>query len=399
MMRSNPVVLDIDYYDAYHKQALLQHKYSKRIDSIVSHGLSIDAKEFLVYAMFTEQADRSGFKNYSELKSELPSIINHLRNYIDVDQGTIKSKTSAGLRGITERVGVSTALMLMNYIFGLHQADWERIPETSSHRTLDFQIAANGEDFVMVEAKGTIVSSGNLIHIARLKESIESKKNWQREHLTTPSSLFGVITGIPYQQSINAKCLLLDPPLTSDEDPKKYQLLARLSFYTRLLSIISPGQIVRDMQNRIRVLNKAKDYNEFDGLSLVDIYGKQIIPPPENTSVTWNKTVNKNRMVGHMFPISSSEFIYFAVDMDIYRLIIEQKFTDITKFVSTIDRDFIEDIILDEAKVDISDLNKYEIEYDPKRKIDGTNKVSMSLSGSVHYNRSGLIFGFFNSPR
>ena len=399
MKESQQVKFDIDYYNNEHQEKLLKHKYANRIKHLVDFGMSEKVNEFQVYAMFIEQDNRPRFCNYSQLKQLVLSRTQLLKDYIDTNGGTVRSLVPPGKNQITERVGVATALLIMNHIFDLHRADWERIPETSKRRTMDFQIASNGSDFILVEAKGTIFETGNLHRNAELEANIKEKK---RAHLTENpnlTSLFGVITGIPCQLNKNAQCLLLDPLIEDIEmDPEKYRLLSRLIFYSRILRVISAGQLVRALLNRIEVLKRSHNYKEFDGLPLVDIYEEPIIPPPNNPSSVWNKTVVKDKIVGQMFPLSKTDFFYFAIDMDIYRLMVEQSFKAILAFRSNLSEQFIERVTYDNAIVDVRDLDKYDIPYNRFKKIEEQKRVIMTLTGNVNYSPSGQVIGFFRLP-
>ena len=312
MNRSQQIRFNIDYYNNEHRDILMKHKCADRIKNLVDFGLSEKEKEFQVNAMFTEQDGRPGFRNYSELKHLMPSRIQLLEDYIDTSNGTVRSLVPGQKNRVTEIVGVATALSVMNQVFNLHRADWERIPETSKRKTMDFQLASDGNDFILVEAKGTVFETGNLHRDADLEQHIKDKKRAHLAENTNLTSLFGVITGIPCQLGKMAQCLLLDPLFENIEmDPAKYRLLARLYFYSRILRVISRGQLVRALLNRIEVLKRSSKYTEFDGLPLVDIYEEPIVPPPENTSSIWNKTVVKDKIVGQMFPISKADFFLF----------------------------------------------------------------------------------------
>ena len=399
MSRSPELRFDISFYNDEHRDALMKHKYAHRIKQLVDFGLSEKEKEFQVYAMFTEQDGRPRFRNYSELKALLPRRIQLLEDYLDTSQGTVRSLAPPRQNKVAERVGVAVALAAMNKVFGLHRADWERIPETSRSKTMDFQLASNGSDFIMVEAKGTVFETGNLRRDAVLERHIKEKKEAHLEEDPSLTSLFGVITGIPCQPHKTAQCLLLDPLFDNIKmEPAKYQLLARLYFYSRILRVISRGQLVRALLNRIEVIKISSDYMEFNGLPLLDIYEEPIVPPPENTSSMWNKTIVKDKIVGQMLPISKTGFVYFAIDMDIYRLMIEQNFDAIRKFNSTLGEQFIENVTYDNAIVYVRDLQEYGIPFNSFKKFEEANKVMITLTGSVNYSPSGQVVGFFRLP-
>lgn len=399
MSKSSELRFDISFYNDEHQDALMKHKYAHRIKQLVDFGLSEKEKEFQVYAMFTEQDGRPRFRNYSELKRLVPSRIKLLKHYIDTSNGTVRSLVPGGRNQVTERVGVATALLVINKVFDIHRADWERIPETSKYKTMDFQLASDGTEFILVEAKGTVFETGNLHRDAALERHIKEKKRAHLAENTDVTSLFGVITGIPCELEKTAQCLLLDPLFKNIRmDAAKYQLLARLYFYSRILRVISRGQLVRALLNRIEVIKRSGNHLEFDGLPLVDIYGNPIVPPPENNSSIWNKTVVKDKIVGQMFPVSKTDFVYYALDMDIYRLMVEQNFEAIRKFSSTLGEQFIENVTYDNAIVDFRDLREYGIPYKSFEKFDEAKKAIMTLTGSVNYSPSGQVVGFFRLP-
>ena len=399
MNRSQQIRVNADYYNDEHRDILMKHRYAHRIKNLVDFGLSEKEKEFRVNAMFTEQDGRPRFRNYSELKRLVPSRIRLIEDYIDTSNGTVRSLIPGGKREVTERVSVATALSVMNQVFNLHRADWERIPETSKRKTMDFQLASDGNDFILVEAKGTVFETGNLHRDADLEQHIKDKKRAHLAENTNLTSLFGVITGIPCQLGKMAQCLLLDPLFENIEmDPAKYRLLARLYFYSRILRVISRGQLVRALLNRIEVLKRSSNYTEFDGLPLVDVYEKPIVPPPENTSSIWNKTIVKDKIVGQMFPVSKTEFFYFAIDMGINRLMIKQDFKAIREFYSTLGEQFIENVTCDNAILDIRDLKKYGIPFNLFKEFEEANKATTTLTGSVNYSPSGQVVGIFKLP-
>ena len=392
------VVFALDYYNDHHKSMLLKHRMAARINGLVSTKLRLPEDEFFTYMVFVEQSPHQGFRNYSELRRRLPSRIDYFRDYLDTTDGTVRPRGLSLRREITERVGVSTALLLMNRIFNLHQADWERIPE-SNKKTMDFSVASDGTEHIIVEAKGRTFRGSDFTRSPDVESDVKAKKDQLRSVNVPKASLFGVLTVIPTQQTGKCRCFILDPPEESlDADPAKSRLLARIHYYTRLLTIISAGQVVRALRNRLSVLSISRDYTEFDGTALVDVYGRPIIPPPENYSPIWNKTVSGDRMVGHVFPLGSAELAFFGVDMDIFKLMIEQRFRDIVKFESRLRQDMPQELLLEQAKVDIEYLQRSNIPFDKSRQIRGTKKAPVDLWGKAYYDPSGLVFGIF-TPR
>ena len=394
MYNAKQIKIDVDYYNDEHKNKILTHKYANRFAGLVQSGLTQDRMEFLVNAMFSEQEGRPRFRNYSELKDLVPRRIDLIEDYIDFNGGTLRSLNSSGKKDVTETIGVATALSLMNQVFSLTQADWERIPETSRRKTMDFQIASDGRDYILVEAKGTVFQSGNLHRDGSLEEHIKEKKKAHLAENANLKSLFGVITGIPLQPGKTAQCLLLDPLFELNEiDPAKYQLIARLAFYLKLIRVISRGQLVRALVNRIEVIKRISNYTELDDLPLVDVYGEPIVPPPENDSSIWNKTKIESKIVGQVFPISKKRFFYFAIEEHIYELMIKQNFEEIRKFSSGLSNNDGENTTIN-AIVSMRDLEEYEIPYKSFKKFDN-DKVIIPLVGDLNFSSSGQVTGLF----
>ena len=99
-----------------------------------------------------------------------------------------------------------------------------------------------------------------------------------------------------------------------------------------------------------------------------------------------------------MFTISNTDFFYFAIDMDIYHLMIKQNFKIIREFDSTLGEQFIENVTYENAILDIRDLQKYDIPYDSFKEFGEANKVTATLTGSVNYSLSGQVVGIFKLP-
>jgi hypothetical protein len=195
----------------------------------------------------------------------------------------------------------------MNAIFDLNEADWQRIPE-EDNKTLDFRYAATDDGFVEVEAKATIVENVDAKEpgVSKHKTDIAAKKESQRE-LNNSADLFGVIVAIPSKRSQVAKCWLLDPPATPiATDPKKYCLLARLSFYLEHIRLFSQIRMLIALANRIKTIAVMDQYEQLDGVGLVDGRGDPFVFLP---SLLYDKTTLwGERVIGRVFPISGNGF-------------------------------------------------------------------------------------------
>lgn len=393
------IEFDVEYYDDEHKKKLSGHDYSPAIGSLVKNGIKVTEDEFVVYSLFREQKNYPGWRNYQELKQKLPTRIDTFRDYFDTGGGTLKSKFPRRDFDIkqTESAGVATALLAMNEIFNLHEADWGRIPTTKKFKTLDFELASelasNGKRFIQVEAKGTIFESKSLDNTAALKKKIEEKKEAQGKLANANTLFFGVIAGFPYSQNSNAVGLLLDPPLNNNlGDPQKHRLLARLYYYVNNLRTISKSHLVMALMNRIRVLELADDYTEFDRIPLVDVYGETLETPP--TSI-YSKTMIDEEIAGNVFPISRREFFYSAFDLEVYNVLVKQDFEMIRNYESKLAR-IVQQQRTIKARVEVDDLKRYDLSPSLYRQIPHTKQVIMELTGKIFATRSGRVVGFLN---
>jgi hypothetical protein len=284
----------------------------------------------------------------------------------------------------------------MNEIFNLHEADWERIPITNRSKTLDFETSSDGKRFIQVEAKGTIFDSNSLDKdiTLKLKKSIEEKKETQRTSAKANMLYFGVIAGFPSSHNSNAVCLLLDPPPNNNlEDPQKHRLLARLYYYVNNLRTISKSHLVMALMNRIRILELANDYKEFDRIPLVDVYGKPLETPPASI---YTKTLIGEEIAGNVFPISKQEFFYSAFDLEVYSVLAKQDFEIIRTYKSKFAGMSQQQLIA--ARVDIDDLKRYGVSPSLYRQIRRTREGIVALFGKIYVTKSGRVIGFFKRP-
>ncbi len=389
---------DVNYYDEEHEFRLHNHPYSQQIKRLINNGLKVDENELVVYSIFREQKNYPGWRNYQELKEHLPLRIDTFRKYFDLSGKSLRARFPAKDFDTvqTESAGVATSLFLMNEIYGLHEADWERIPITSRMKTLDFQLASNGSIYIQVESKGTIFDTGTLPKNKDLKDSIEEKKEEQRKKFAPSTSFFGVITGIPHHFNTTAQCLLLDPDgETHIEDPEKYQLLARLHFYMNNLRTISRSHVVMALRNRIQILEASDKYTDLNKISLVDVYGEELEAPSPSI---YNKTYIGEYIAGNMFPISRTEFFYSAFDLDIYRMMVKQNFEEIRAFRSKLIEIWPKRTRV-RARVNIGDVKKYEMPLERFTEIPKTNEAFVDLEGDLHIGKSGRVIGFFAFPK
>ena len=388
------IKFDVKYYDNKQKILFQKSPFFNKIQKVITDGIEIDEHEFEIYTNFIHQKPFDGWRTKKDLKAHFGSRMDTFRDYFDYSSGSI----SAYFRGqnnvpnhLIERAGVGVSLIVMNEIFDLHEADWEKIGITR-RADLDFR-ASTGNHFVEVEAKGTIHDEESInSSISQQKKSILKKKETKRNVKISNSSMFGVITSFPCEQNRNATCRLLDPPSTqTKEDPLLYKILSRLYFYWKNLRIISDTDLLLALRNRIQALENVSNYKDFDGLQLLSRNGKPFSISEKNYPT---KTMSfNNKILGDVFPLSQTLLFYYAFDFEVLKQIKNQKFTEINNYKSKLPP-FLKNIST-KAHIHIDDLKRFKITQDGIDEVKGTKYYIAPIIGSVYNSKSGRSIGYF----
>jgi hypothetical protein len=331
----NKVKFDIECYNDTHKTELRKLSIVNTLDDALANGLEIDDQEYLVYTLFREQKAHPAWHTYAQLKAKLPSRQAAYEDYFDLSGGTVRSKfiNAADLDNTkTESSGVGATLSVVSSLYGMTEADWEKIPVAQT-KDLDFQ-ASTGTEMVEVEAKGTVDDSRALAGISGKKGDIEAKKSTQRSPaVNNTNTLIGVIASFPNVAGQNAICRVLDPPVESPtNDPRKYKLLARLSYYLREIRIVSRPHLLIALANRLQAISLVEDYSVFDNKPLLNQYGEQFYVPG---SPLWSHSVvGNNYAFGEVVPLEFGMFYFYGFETTILDMLIEQSFDRILNYHS-----------------------------------------------------------------
>ncbi|MBK1986649.1 hypothetical protein A0J48_003680 [Sphaerospermopsis aphanizomenoides BCCUSP55] len=108
-------------------------------------------------------------------------------------------------------------------------------------------------------------------------------------------------------------------------------------------------------------------------------------------SYTLSRTLVLNRSgVVEVFPISSDEYFFFGLDLAIIKKIINQNFSDIIDYRCDFPKSFEVTV---NAKLKSRDLEEYNINVNQLPQATDRSRVIMTLSGTLHSNSAGVIFG------
>ena len=326
---------DVCYYDSEHKKALQNVACVLSTDSLVQQGLDIDRDEFFTYMLFREQRMYvPGWQTYAELRARVPTRYQQVIDNLDLSGGTVRSVfAGAGTQdnAMVEGAGVGAGLALAGAMFGLHEADWEKIPIRSMPST-DFQIASEGDRYIQVECKGSVVSDSLVSSsISNAKKSIEDKKRTVRP-LCKNDVLLGVIAAFPTPAKTNALLRLLDPIPSDIQMPaRKYKTLARMSYYGRLARAVSDSKFVAAVRSRIQAINATNDWTNLSGLRLEKNSGE---PYEFSASEIIGRTfIPEIGAVGRLYVVGNS-VLFDGVLLDSLNVLAKQDFGALNDYVA-----------------------------------------------------------------
>lgn len=341
------LLLSVDYYNAEEKRLFEDYPNFADIDRIVNANLRISREEFLTYMMFTEQADDEGWRTYEDLRARIEHRLGDIDDYFELFEGSIKVKTSSKRihnAGLTERVGVTLGLNVVNEIHGLTEADWEitedRYNEDGERKKdFDYQysIASDGEKFIQVENKGNVAENNTeKSSVSAKKKSIKDKKEVLRAEereidIPLHQNLYYGTIGVLDSEN-TAKVWLIDPPaFEMDIDPKKFKLITRLKFYLTVFQEINIHKRIRlGLEERIKDIENSDNYEEYNLKRL----------PNSDISFTYIQGgnfagINTNQAFGRFFSIKTDDgyrLFLIALRKEIIKWVIYQDFDAILDY-------------------------------------------------------------------
>ena len=158
------IKVNVEFYDNNEENNLLKYPTSDKIIDIVSNPVEIPLSEFLTYYLFYRKRPKvKGWSNYSEISNRVNRAWSDIEDFIHFNGRSINVPLNIEnqVPHITEYVGESIGLSIINRIHNLTEADWNKIPEQRGRHgipTFDYSyIASDGEHIIQVETKGSSV--------------------------------------------------------------------------------------------------------------------------------------------------------------------------------------------------------------------------------------------------
>ena len=402
----------VEYYDQNEKNNLQKYSSANAIESTLASRLKIPIPEFLTYYLFhRKRPSLTNLANYQQLSQNIYRSLNDLEDFIEFNGTSIIKPLNAGtqIEHITEHIGESIGLSLINRIHTLTEADWDKIPESHGRnavRTFDYQIAASdGRNIIQLEAKGSSVDDNRnkTAPIYTHKENIVSKKKdiiEKGKKYPYPASIrYGTITAVDSRKNGAVKCWLLDPDSQEiSKGPKRFRLLSRMHFLYDWISFLGPqSQLATALSNRITDLETIQNPFELDGKPLLNSNNEPFYFRPFDYSrrhASW--FTNKSKVTdgpagGIIFQLSKNTLFFLGIFENLLSLAADQDFEKILEYKHKYPGSILKNV---ECVINKNRFHEFDI---PGTLLNKENnklrRIHFELKGQLHYSQEGIVFG------
>ncbi|BAH74623.1 hypothetical protein [Solidesulfovibrio magneticus] len=397
------IKITLQYYNKTHRELLSNYPSFKTIDQLVTTGCDIPFAEFFTYYLFyKKRPNLSGYDSYESISRKIDLAHKELDGFILLNNKSIVANPVALPlnNAMTERIGEGIGLSVVNKIHGLTGADWRKIPEQNKFKTLDYEIASDGNNIIQIETKGNCSNDNTEKNssISSHKKSIEEKKKQVRSKSQQTPLMYGTIAAVS-SNSHPIRCWILDPePTPYDRSPQETKLLNRLSYLSAWTSYISPrSNLSATLLNRTNLIDNAKDPFEFDNIPLLNshrepfnqyrIGGKYNI----DTFFLGKSYVINHNYTGIVRFSGINCFVFIGISEDVVKYAVYQKYEEILHFQKEAFSSTVEIIC------SIPKWHWTELSNDLKRKISSIetrNAIQFKLMFRIYQSKSGLAIGF-----
>lgn len=408
--------VDVEYYDNTERDKLLAYPTADAIRRVVEQGVMVPCEEFLTYYLFhRKRPGKPGWRNYQEIGHRIERSISDLAEWIDFNGQSISTPRDVEIqeKALTERIGESVGLSVINDIHQLTEADWDHIPEQSGarpFRTFDYQIASDGSITLQLEAKGSSCEDNTrkTPSISGHKRSIHEKKIAIAKSGTDypfPASLrYGTIAIVGEDPAVPVKCLLLDPPaVAEDASARRLRLLNRMRFLADWISFVSPrSHLASALNTRVASLQVLRDPFELDNVPLRrgnnEFFEFEVIDRYGHSSFFSNKAWVSDGPAGGIVTNYNRDLLFLGFREELPRLAAAQNFLDVLSYTAdTVSLLKTVQIHLTLGRFQALRLPDTMLPGKPAELLPGAPRepglLRISLAGELHYTKEGLVFG------
>lgn len=409
------IIVDVDFYNDQEKETLLQYPTSNQIKEIVDAPIEVPVSEFLTYYLFhKKRSTKLGWQNYREIHFKIYKALSELEDFVVFNGHSIATSPDVDrqVKNITENIGESIGLSVVNKIHGLTGADWGRIPEKGGRRApkvFDYQhaqAASDGKMIIQIETKGSSVNN-NLAKenkISNHKSNIGKKKLKIREQLTSntypyPADvMYGTIAALDRRRGSVAKCWLVDPePEGQNIEPQTLRLINRVRFLYDWISFLSPrSQLASALATRLSALEILENPFALDRLQLKKGNGDNFDYETYDqfgAHSAW--MANRSKVTdgpagGAIFKLSKDALFFLGIREKLLTLSAEQKFEDILEYKEVAGT-------LAKTIGCVVSKGRYKRLYLPDRIASDAEErggyYHFNMKGQIHYSPDGIVFG------
>lgn len=387
-IRRKSISIDVRVWANERPKLIALREYTA-IASLENSGFSIRVADFLANGMYNEyKAGNERYGSGKALRQLVPSRMPRIADYFDFESGTVASTfidQDESLPGETEVVGVAGTISVMNELFGVTLADWRKIPVKGR---LDFERFSNGQKIIAVEARGRLHRrnvSGAVTEIHKKKAAVRTK------NASAAYPLLGVVFVPASAPNEIATCYICDPPIPPIEaDPRKYRLLARLAFYSDIISTFSKSFILQALVQRTADLAVLNNYDELDGTPLRKRDGETWeVPQSFRTSLSEEQQLG---IVGDFrYSADRESLLLFGLIPEVINVLAGQQFDQILRYRNNNLMDLNERTIY--ANVLSRELRM--LGYEQPSGGRDADRRRVRLRGAFASTTSGIVFGEF----
>lgn len=413
-VRPQSVSIRTDFYDKVNEGALMTSAARGLLSRLkLPKTLDIPTADILTYYLFYKKRPGTrGFGTYAEIAPKISHALEEWDGLVEFRNDSIGVISREGMNsGTTERLGEAIGLSVLNAIHESTEADWYRIPVRQGGReqSMDFQYAASdGTCIIKVECKGTISldARAKSSNVSKQKATIEAQKRSERVNDGTVSKTvyYGTIAVLDAKADTLARCWLVDPPADESVDPRRFRIIARLTYIADLISFISPHSALSvALQTRLAALRALSNIDELDGITLRKGDGMEFIVgsrqpgKPYDPWIALKSRVIESRVGGRVFRLDSNTLFFLGIQEELLHFALRQAFDSISSYRS---KSFVSmqrvwcTVSAGYFKHALDVVTRHVV-----RVIESDGYMHFELQGVLYYSSGGIVFGVLPLPR
>jgi hypothetical protein len=398
--------IHVDYYDAEQKKKLLAAGAPPL--SAEPLLMTIDTPELATFYMYRNlRPGVPGHSTHADIVAQAADALIHWKGHVVVCNDSLQLlQVKDTDKGVTEHIGEAIGLSVISEMNGLHAADWLRIGITSLHKTLDFRnglTASTGSRLIELETKGAaVVDNSRTDLVAAAKSSIDDKKSDDRNKVVANALRYGTIAALDARTDGIARCWLVDPPAESEGDPKRFKIIARMSFVADFVTLLGGrSAFAASLRTRVAALLELPDISPLSFIPLLNGYGEPFASAwsfaEPHPWFSFRSTVLGGRYGGQVSFAGDRRMLFVGVNEGILEIAANQDFEQIATYTME-PRTFESWVacVVPSGRFASEFARKFEIPNESVSRSGGY--VRFRAAGTIYASRSGVALGSLSVP-